>query len=157
MAFQDVPHCLVTDTIAQIGQGAHNAVILPRAILAGHAYHEGLELLSNAGTSNRRARLSSVTLLGTQFPVLGEDRISLRHRCDLCERFPTQSLSNLSKGLTVAITQLHTTVKLLAEDTVFRCEIGIAQSEFFVNRLADRPQQFLPIHVSFHLYCNALH
>jgi hypothetical protein len=89
MAFQEVPHCLVADTIAQIGQGAHNAVIPPRTILAGHAYYEGLDLLSNAGTSNRRARLGSVTLLGTQFPVPGEDRIRLRNRCDLFERFPS--------------------------------------------------------------------
>src|SRR6266849_2371936 len=29
VAFQDVPHCLVTDTIAQIDQGTHNAVIPP--------------------------------------------------------------------------------------------------------------------------------
>jgi hypothetical protein len=157
MAFQNVSHRLVTDAIAQIGQGTHNAVIPPRLVLAGHAYHEGLELLSNAGTSNRRARLAGVTLLGTQFPVPGEDRIRLRNRCDLFERFPTKFLTDLSEGLTVAIAQLHATVDLLAEDTVLGCEIGISQSEFFVNRLADGPQLFLPIHTSFHLSCHSLY
>src|SRR5882672_6354386 len=40
MAFQDIPHRLVAEAIAQIAQGAHNVVIPPRAILSGHAHHK---------------------------------------------------------------------------------------------------------------------
>jgi hypothetical protein len=83
MAFQDVPHGLVTDAIAQVDQGAHNAVIPPRAVLAGHAHHEAFQLLVNTGTSNSRARLCAVTRLDHKFAVPGKDGIRLRNRRDL--------------------------------------------------------------------------
>src|SRR5262245_57801755 len=36
--FQDVAHRLVANTIAQVRQGPHNAVIAPRTILSGHPH-----------------------------------------------------------------------------------------------------------------------
>src|SRR5712691_10187583 len=53
VTFQDVAHRLVADTIAQVGQGTHNAVIAPRTILAGHPHHEVFDLFLNARTANR--------------------------------------------------------------------------------------------------------
>ena len=92
IAFQDVPHGLVTDVIAQVEQGAHYAVIPLRAVLAGHAHYEVFQLLVDAGTSNSRARLYTVTRLGNTFAVPGKDGIRLRNRRDLLQGVPAKLL-----------------------------------------------------------------
>src|SRR2546422_3158342 len=63
LAFQDVPHRLVADAIAQIAQGTYNAVIPPRAILTGHAHHEVFQLRSEEHTSELQSRLHLVCRL----------------------------------------------------------------------------------------------
>jgi hypothetical protein len=49
---KDIANRLVTDAIAQIGQGSCNTIVPPRAIFSGRTYHESLNLLINTGTSN---------------------------------------------------------------------------------------------------------
>ena len=34
--FEDIAHRLITDVIAQIGQGTHNAIVTPAAIFLRH-------------------------------------------------------------------------------------------------------------------------
>src|SRR5438093_100445 len=51
VALQDVSHGLVAESVPEIGQGAHNAIIAPGAILARHAHHQGLQLRSEEHTS----------------------------------------------------------------------------------------------------------
>ncbi len=80
--------------------------------------------------------------------VPGEDRIRPGNRRDFLECFPTQLLTNLGQGVTVAIAQLHATRELLAEDAVLCGEVCIAEPELFVNRFAERSQQFFPVHSS---------
>jgi hypothetical protein len=53
--------------------------------------------------------------------------------------------------LSLSIGQLHpSSLELVAQDAVFRCQIRIAQAEFLINGFPDGRQQWLPIHVSFH-------
>ena len=95
LAFQDVPHRLVADVIAQIAQGTYNAVIPPRAILAGHAYHEVFQLLVDAGTSDRLTLRRTAIVLVHELAVPGEDGVRLRNRRDLLQGLPTELLPNL--------------------------------------------------------------
>jgi hypothetical protein len=95
VAFQDVPHRLVTDVIAQVGQGALNAVIPPRAILAGHPHHQVFDLLVDTRTANRRARLGGVNLLVGKGTVPGEDCIGLRNGGDFCQGLSPKLLTKL--------------------------------------------------------------
>ena len=53
MALEHIAHRLVTDCQAQVAQGADDPVIATGAILSGHLHYECLDLLVNAGTSNR--------------------------------------------------------------------------------------------------------
>src|SRR5439155_9007447 len=57
MPFQDVTHGLVTDRIAQIGQGADDPVIAPGAVLLCHADDQGLDLLVDHRAAGRLALL----------------------------------------------------------------------------------------------------
>jgi hypothetical protein len=95
-------------------------------------------------------------LLIDERAVPGKDRVRLGNRRDLLECFPTQLLTNLGQGVTVAIAQLQAARDLLAEDAVLCGEVCIAEPEFFVHRFAERPQQFLPIHTAFHLCLDEL-
>ena len=82
MALEDIADRLVTDRIAQVGQRTHDAVIPPRAILAGHPHHQVFDLLVNAGTPNRLVWLGGVTFLIDELAVPGEDRVGLGNRRD---------------------------------------------------------------------------
>jgi len=62
--------------------------------------------------------------------------------------FRPQLLTKLGQGLTVALTERHATRDLLAKDAVLCGEVCIAEPELFVNRFAERSQQFLPVHSS---------
>src|SRR6266850_4450501 len=44
MAFQDVAHSLVTDSVPEIGQSADDPVVAPRTILLRHAEHQRFEV-----------------------------------------------------------------------------------------------------------------
>ena len=148
MAFEDVADRLITDRIAQVGQGTHDAVIAPRAVLAGHPDHQVLDLCVNAGTTNRFPWGRGIHFGAGELTVPGEDRGRLGNGGDCFQGLLTQLLANFGKCFAIAVRQVHATAHLLAEDTVLRCKVGIAQPELFVNRLCDRPQQFLPVHAS---------
>jgi len=75
MALEDVTDRLIAKSIAEILYGSDNAVIAPRAVLAGHPYHHILDLLGNAGAAKRFAGLGAITRLRSALAVPGEDRI----------------------------------------------------------------------------------
>ena len=136
MAFEDVAHRLVADRIAQVGQGTHDAVIAPRAILAGHAHHQGLQLLVDAGTSQRLARLGAVTLLGTSCGARrGWCRASQLSRSLLVPSCPASGQSR--PGSCAQRRSAARACDLVAQDAVFRRQIRIAQAEFLIDRSRD--------------------
>src|SRR5215813_7946612 len=53
VTFENVAHRLIAERIAEMGQGTHDAVIAPRAVLPGHPRHQVFKLLVNAGTAGR--------------------------------------------------------------------------------------------------------
>src|SRR5256886_16701011 len=75
MAFQDVAHRLVTDRIAQVGQGADNTVIAPGAVFVCQAHHQSLGLRGNVGTSWSLTQCRAVKLLGHQCAMPAENRV----------------------------------------------------------------------------------
>jgi hypothetical protein len=94
---------------------------------------QGLQLLVDAGTSQRRARRGTVTRLSDELTVPGQHGVRLRKRRDLCQRLPTQLLVHLGEGLAPRMGQLDTTGELMAEDAVFRHQIRVAQAAFFLT------------------------
>src|SRR5712691_293391 len=88
MALKDVTDRLIANGIAEILYGADNAVIAPRAVLAGHPYYYILDLLGNAGAASRFVRLSTLTLLDDERTVPGKDGIGLRNCGHLCQCLP---------------------------------------------------------------------
>jgi hypothetical protein len=124
--FQDVAPRLVAQTIAQVGQGTHNAVIAPRTILAGHPHHESFDLFRNARTANRLRGLGTIALPIRACAVPSKDGIGLGNCRNLCQGLLVQLLANLSKGLAIIICELHATLDLLTEHTILSYQIRIA-------------------------------
>jgi hypothetical protein len=87
IALEDISYGLIADRIAQVGQSPHNPIIAPRAILSGHPNHESLEVVPNAGTSNRLTRLYTITLLRGKLAVPGQDGVGPDNRRDLSRAF----------------------------------------------------------------------
>ena len=60
MPLEDVAHGLVTDGVAQVGEGPNDPVIAPGAILPGHAGNQRFELLVDFGTAWRLLLLGAI-------------------------------------------------------------------------------------------------
>jgi hypothetical protein len=148
MLLEDIPYALVAERVSQIGQGSHDAVIAPRAVLAGHPHHQVFDLFGDARTANGLGELGTLTLLGRACAVPGQDCIGLGHRRNLFQSLFAQLLAKLGECFALAIREVHTTTDLLAENTILGYQVRIAQPEFFVNRRGDRPQQRFPVHTS---------
>src|SRR5262249_25710969 len=80
VTLEDVPHRLVADRIAQVGEGADDPIVAPGTILLSHAHDQGLQLWINGGTPWGLALCRAVKLLGHQFAVPAENRVGLDDR-----------------------------------------------------------------------------
>jgi hypothetical protein len=67
--------------------------------------------------------------------VPGKDSIWLRNSGNLSQDFFAQFGADLSEFLALTVHELYTTVDLLAHETIFCQQVGIAQFEGFVYRL----------------------
>src|SRR5712692_1684518 len=77
-----------------------------------------------------------------------QDGVGLGNRRYLFQGLLAQLLAKLGEYLAITIRELHAAVDLLAENAILGSQVRIAQPELFVNRLGDRPEQFLPVHTS---------
>ena len=146
MAFQDVAHGLVTDRVPEVGQGAHDPVVAPGAILLRHADDQRLQLLVNRGTPRGLALLGTVTFLRHELAVPSEDGIGFDDLRDFLQGFLSQLLADLRQGLALAITQPYTSLELIAENAIFGHQILIAQQQFLIDGSRDIRQKLFPIH-----------
>jgi hypothetical protein len=137
VTFQDVAHRLGANRIAQVGQRTHNAVIPPRAILAGHLYHQVFDLSTDARTANRRLGLGTITLLVRKHAVPSQDGVGLGNRRYLFQSLLAQLLTQLGERFAVAVHEVDATSDLLAENAILGDQVRIAQPELFVNRRGD--------------------
>src|SRR6266446_8985970 len=104
MAFEDVPHGLVTHGVPEVGQGPHDAIVAPGTILLRHAYHQRLQLLVDRGAPWGRALLGTVTLLGHERAVPAENRIGLDDLGYFLQRLLPQLGADLGQGRPLAVT-----------------------------------------------------
>jgi hypothetical protein len=74
-------------------------------------------------------------LLVSERAVPGEDCVRLGNGGNLSQGLLAQLGAKLSEFLTLVIGQLHTTVDLVAQDTILGHEIVIAKPECIVDRL----------------------
>jgi hypothetical protein len=148
MALEDIADRLIAHGIAKILDGSDNTVIAPRAVLAGHPYHQGLEFLVNPRTANGPRWLGGVTLLIYARAVPGENRVGRGNRRDLCQGLLAQFSPYLGECSAIAVGERHAPIDLLTEQAILGDQVCIAQPELFVYRRGDRPQQLLPVHSS---------
>jgi hypothetical protein len=146
MAFQDVPHGLVTESVPEIGQGADNAIIPPGTILLRHTHHQRFYFLADRGASRTLALLGAVKFLRDKFAVPAKDGVRLDDLGHFRERLLAQLLADLGQGLTLAVTQPYTSLELIAKNAIFGHQILVAQQQFLIDCPSDIRQQVFPIH-----------
>src|SRR5882672_2202722 len=95
-------------------QGTGNTVIAPAAVFLGHTHHQALEFCINRGTTWCLALMSSIALLGDQFPVPGQNRVGGNNTGNLRKRLLAQPLTNLGERLALRVSQSYTAGDLLA-------------------------------------------
>lgn len=133
MALQDVAHRLIADGIAQVRQGADDAIITPRAICLRHADDQCFQLLVDLWASWSLPMLGALKFPSDQLPVPRQDRIGCDDRGDLCQRLLAQLLANGLQGFPFAIAQPHAALYLVAEDTVLRHQRLVPEEEVLVH------------------------
>jgi hypothetical protein len=126
VAFENVAYRLVTDRIAQVGQGTHDTVVPPRTILAGHPYHQVFELFLDARTANRHLGLGIITLLVSKRAVPSQDGVGLGNGCHLFESLFAQLLAHHGECFALTRRELHPALNLLAEDPIFAHQVRVA-------------------------------
>src|SRR5713101_7080394 len=105
MALEDIADRLVADGVPEIGQGAHDAVIAPRAILLCQAHHQGFQLVVDRGAARSLALLGAVKLLRHALAVPAENRVRLDDLGDFRQGLLPQLLTNLGQGFALAVVQ----------------------------------------------------
>src|SRR2546429_9852002 len=114
MPLEDVAHGLVTDGVAEVGEGHDDPVIAPGAILLGHTDHQVLNLLINTRTAYGFQGLRGVNQLVSTLTVPGEDGFRLGNGSNLSQSLLAQLGAKLSEFLTLAVGQPYTAVDLVA-------------------------------------------
>src|SRR5215471_1327385 len=114
VALEDIAHGLITDYQAEIGQGANDPVIAPRAILLGDADNQRFQLRVNSGTAWRLPLLGAIELLGDQCAMPGENRLELDDLGHCLEGPLAELLPDHSEGLALTIAQPDAPLKLVA-------------------------------------------
>ena len=127
MAPQNIAYSLIRNPVAKIGQGAHDPVIAPAAILPGHADNQLLDVVVYLRSANLSACLGPIELLGHQFPVPTEDRVRLCSIRHVLKRFPTEPVTDLGERLSLGVRKQQAAVNLLLENAVFGNQILIAK------------------------------
>ena len=120
MTLEDIADGLIAEGISKIGEGADNAVIAPRAIVLGHADHQGVEVLVDLRTTWRLALPRAIKLLCHKFTVPAENRIGLDDVGHCLQGLLAQLLPNHGEGLPFAVAQPDAPFDLVAEDTILR-------------------------------------
>src|SRR5207245_2830238 len=97
MALENIPHRLVTDRIAQVGEDADDPVVAPGTIFLGHADNQGLQLLVNWRTPWGLALWGAVKFLGHKRAVPAENRVRLNNLRHFLYGLLAQLLADLSQ------------------------------------------------------------
>jgi hypothetical protein len=130
---QTITYHLVTDPIAQIIYGAHNAVIAPGAILPGHAGDQHFEILIDLRSFESLVQLGAIKLHDNQLAMPYQDDLWCDDRSHLCQRLLSQALADLSQCGPLAIAQPCTARDLLAQEAIFRDELLVAFEDLCIH------------------------
>ena len=93
MCFEDVSDRPVGDLVAQVGQGAFDAIVTPGRILAGHAENEFDDFSRGARPPDLLAAMAVVPFQRDELTVPTEDRVWGGDRPDLAERLAAEDLA----------------------------------------------------------------
>ncbi len=127
-AFEDFAYRLVANLVAQLGQGAGNAVITPTAILLGHFHDEVFEFFVDSGAAHGLTLLGAIKFLGHQIAMPGQNRVGFNDVGNLRQGLFTQPLADLSQCSTLGVGEWHATLNPVSQNAIFGHEILISQA-----------------------------
>src|SRR5215471_13028942 len=77
MTLHHVPHSLIRDSVAKIGQPAHNPIVAPPRILPGHLHDQRLQFRLDRRPAWIAAVFGSIELPGDELSIPGQNCVGL--------------------------------------------------------------------------------
>jgi hypothetical protein len=151
VSFQDIANGLITDRIAEMGQGADYTIVPPGPILSGQAHHQGFQLRIDRRAPWRPAFLRAVELLGDELAMPGQNGVGLDKGDYFRQRPFSKLLADLGQGPALAIGQSHTACDPIPKDAVFGHQIFVPQQQLLIDGPCDGREQRFPAHTPLHL------
>ncbi len=148
MAMQDIPDGLVGDLMAEIRQGAGNAIVSPVLIFARHPENKCLEFWSDPGTARITAVLGAVELGGNESAVPGEDGVGLSDASNFREKFAAEAPADFGKCAAFRIGKPEWGREVGAEDSILSDEVFTLEQEALIHKTANVGQQPRPLVVT---------
>src|SRR5262249_14514569 len=85
------------DVVAEIGEGSHDAIVAPTAVLLGHADDQRFHLSAGSRASRIGAMLGSIEFASDQTTIPAENRFGLGNTGYIGEQLAGKPLANFSK------------------------------------------------------------
>ena len=121
----------VRHLMAEVGQGAGDAIVAPRCVLLGKAENQLLDLSFDPGPTGP-SLLGPIVLLRHKPPVPRQDGLGRHDRGDIGQRPDAEALSELCEPSTLMVGQRDATAELRAQDLVLPCEILVSEEQFLI-------------------------
>jgi hypothetical protein len=97
MPLQHVPHTLIRDGVAEIGQRTHNPVVAPAGILPRHFDDQRLQFRLDRRPPGTAAVFGAIKLLGNELAIPTQNGVRLSHAGHLRQRLPPEAFTKLSE------------------------------------------------------------
>ncbi len=144
MPLQDVPHSLVRDRIAEIGQRTNDPVVSPTAILLSHPDDESFHFQIDSRPTGIGSAFGSVELLCDMLSVSSQNGVGFGHASYLGQSFASESLTDLGERGPLRIGKTQTRRQLRPQDAVFSGQIFVLKEQFLIDQTGDVGQQTDP-------------
>ena len=145
MQTQNVPDRLVGDLVAEMGQGASDAVVSPAKILTRHSHNQRLHPRVNPRPPRIGATFRAIGLLRHHFPEPAEDRLGLRDQGYFRQSLPPQPLADLSQRGPFFIREPQPSWRMRPENPVLGGEILDLKHQFLIDQSSHVGQQACPL------------
>ena len=133
MLAQDVADRPIRDSMAQIGQRTHDAVISPAAVLARQLDYQRLHFRRDPWAAGRGTTMAPVELLRYQSSIPGQKGIRLGSAGDILQSFAAQSFGDLGQGGSLRIGQPESGRQMRSEDAILGRQVFVTQQQFLID------------------------
>src|SRR5262245_40688739 len=130
---QDVANRPIRDSMTQIGQRTHDAVISPAAVLARPVDYQRLHFRRDPWAAGTGTTMGPVELLRYQSSIPGQKGSRLGSAGDILQSFAAQSFGDLGQSGSLGIGQAESGWQVCSENAILGRKIFVPQQQFLID------------------------